>query len=114
MAALYNETLADKRGLSDERKELLQASYVYMYAILKRPQLYSKSPRECIKLVHKQEHLMQFLWGFEQDERYYRYEFDIKGCTCPSMDNSELTGTDLRYFNVDCPIHKVDNNEAWD
>ena len=110
---LFNEQLADNRKLSQERRDLLQTAYVYLDAIIKRPHLYSKSPKECIELVHKQEHLLQFLWGFEQDTKYYRYEFDIKGCTCPTVDNSELTGTDLRYFNVDCPIHKVDNNKPW-
>ena len=113
MAALYNERLADQRRLSDERKDLLQAAYVYLDAILKRPHLYSKSPKECIELVHKQEHLMQFLWDFEQDSRWYRYEFDIKGCTCPKMDNDDYRGTDMRVFNVDCPIHKVDNGKDW-
>ncbi len=110
---LYNESFANKKGFSEEHKDLLQKAYTRLYVLLNRPEMYVASPREAILEVHKQEHLLQFLWGFEFNSTKYHYEYSIKGCTCARMDNRDLVGTGLSWISEGCPIHSEDNYKNW-
>jgi len=105
-----NEDLMESRGITGERKALLEDVYADMDALLRRPEMFSDSPKNAVEVCRRLESQMQRLWGFPQDPNWFRYEFEIKGCTCPAVDNGEFVGTPYRYFNLECPIH---NGEEW-
>jgi len=61
---------------------------------------------EPVQLIEDMEFTLQGLWKFTRDADYHIHWKDIKGCTCPKMDNE-----DPMYFGggkitvSDCPWH---------
>ena len=47
---------------------------------------------------------LQKQWGFPEDAKFHRF-WDMLGCGCPKMDNSERCGTGYAVINKSCPIH---------
>lgn len=63
-----------------------------------------------VQLIEDIEFTLQGLWRFPRDVNYHTHWLDIKGCTCPKMDNN-----DPMYYGAgkiivsDCPWHWVVN-----
>lgn len=103
--------LIDHKGMSKDERLALHKVYDMMDAFLKRPDLYSDDPDEIVARVHGLESAMQVLWGFDVDPKHWYYEFDLKGCTCPKLNNLDLRGTSQRVYSEDCPYHGVKTEE---
>jgi hypothetical protein len=98
----YNEALADKQGLTADERNALDLTYDLLFDILENPERYEDVETK----VRDLEFRLQKEWKFPQDPKFHRYQFEIKGCTCPRMDNFELIGhTADRYRISDCPWH---------
>lgn len=98
----YNEALANEKGLTENERLELDATYILLSDALNHPERYD----DVVSTVRDLEYTLQKQWGFPQDARFHRYQIDIKGCTCPRLDNYELFGhTEDRYATSDCPFH---------
>lgn len=98
----YNEALADKQGLTTAEREALDLTYDLLLDILENPERYEDVEEKVCDLEYR----LQKEWKFPQDPKFHRYQLEIKGCTCPRMDNFELFGhTADRYRVSDCPWH---------
>jgi len=98
----YNEALADRQGLSDADREDLDDVYEELFYALEHPETFDSVEN----VVRELEFDLQALWKFPQDPKFHRYQLEIKGCTCPLLDNAELFGhTANRYRVSDCPWH---------
>ncbi|WVS24662.1 hypothetical protein PSPHG_CDS_0181 [Pseudomonas phage Psxphi15] len=98
----YNEKLADQQGLTTEEREALDLTYDLLHDVLEYPERYENVE----DTVRELEYRLQKEWKFPQDPKFHRYQLEIKGCTCPRMDNFELFGhTADRYRVSDCPWH---------
>lgn len=98
----YNEALADKQGLTTDERNALDLTYDLLLDILENPERYEDVETK----VRDLEFRLQKEWKFPQDPKFHRYQLEIKGCTCPRMDNFELIGnTADRYRISDCPWH---------
>ena len=53
---------------------------------------------------------LQEAWGFLKDKKFHKF-WEVPGCTCPKMDNSDRYPTGSYYYNVDCPIHGASTEE---
>jgi hypothetical protein len=102
---------ADRLGVSEVKKEMMIEIYSNLWSVLKRPDMFASTGDDAVIQVRSLEYILQTLWGFERDARYHRYHFEIKGCTCPYMDNREVYGTVLEYHNDDCPFHGNNKHE---
>jgi hypothetical protein len=49
------------------------------------------------------EYTMQGIWGFSRDRSYHTHWKELKGCTCPKLDNA--MGMPYRITTVSCPHH---------
>ena len=59
-----------------------------------------------LALVVKQlEFDLQEAWGFDKNEDWHSWWFQVPHCTCPNLDNFDLIGTRLRIINDGCPVH---------
>lgn len=92
-------------GISDEKQDIMMSVYSEIWSITNRPEMFAKTGADAVVQIRSLEYLLQTLWGFERDARFHRYCFEIKGCTCPRMDNRDAHGTDLVFHNNDCPFH---------
>jgi hypothetical protein len=105
----YNEALADKQGLTAEERNALDLTYDLLFDILENPERYEDVETK----VRDLEFRLQKEWKFPQDPKFHRYQLEIKGCTCPRMDNYELIGhTADRYRVSDCPWHWSAEHQA--
>jgi len=98
----YNKALADKQGLTEEERNELDMTYELLLDALANPASYD----DVEATVRVLEFRLQRQWKFGEDARFHRYQLDIRGCTCPKLDNMELFGhTADRYRVSDCPWH---------
>jgi hypothetical protein len=98
----YNVEFADKQGISAVDRQRLDQKYEELFSVLNNPENWNAP----VAQVKKIEYDLQYLWKLPQDPKWHRYQIDIKGCTCPRMDNAELVGfSDDRYIRSDCPWH---------
>jgi hypothetical protein len=105
----YNEALADKQGLTDADREDLDKVYEELFYALEHPEVFADIEAN----VRQIEFNLQRLWRFPEDPKFHRYQLEIKGCTCPRMDNYELIGhTADRYRVSDCPWHWSAEHQA--
>lgn len=96
-----NKRLMEKLDIPEHTRRCLDDVYKQLTMVINRPDLYE----DPVQHVEALEYTMQILWGFTPDMRQHNYWYRIKGCTCPSMDNGELTGTGRRLISGDCPFH---------
>lgn len=106
----YNEALADKQGLTEEDRVHLDKVYEELFYALEHPEVFTDVEAN----VRQIEFNLQRLWRFPEDAKFHRYQLEIRGCTCPKLDNYELIGhTPDRYRVSDCPWHwKPSDTEA--
>ena len=108
-----NWSLAKERGLSDDQIDDLRKVYIELWSLATRPKMYSKNGADAVGQMHSLEYILQMMWGFGRDVNYHRYHFDIKGCTCPYLDNMELIGVDMMIVSANCPFHGDTKYEPW-
>jgi len=104
---MINQKLADKRSISEESRELILEYQNQLKLINKNIDDYTDviGYKGVSELVRDIEFQLQKLWGFEQDDKYHYHWFNVKGCTCPKLDNQEVLGTGKSWFNFSCPFH---------
>lgn len=98
----YNVALANKQGLTADERVALDNSYEQLIFTLSNPE----KVENVEEAVRQLEYKLQRQWKFTEDPKFHRYQTQIKGCTCPRLDNSELIGySESRYRTSDCPWH---------
>ena len=87
--------------------EELKKVYIELFKVFE--QMENEGSRiELYKLnqsIEPLEFKMQELFGFKVDRNYHRYWCECPKCTCPKMDNRDIRGTDIRYYDEECIIH---------
>lgn len=59
-----------------------------------------------VQLIEDLEYALQGLWKFPRDSNYHSHWLEIKGCTCPKMDNRDPMYYGGGKITVsDCPWH---------
>lgn len=102
----YNLDLLIKNG-KEHNLEKLKNTYINLFKTIEK----MEQTDNCIilfnlnKYVTELEFELQRLWGFPENINYHRYWFLLPKCTCPKIDNNELIGSILKYYNNDCIIH---------
>lgn len=100
-----NKTLADQQKLSEREIIAIEEIQRHLKAFLARPTMYVKE-EDAPDVVTAFELVLQCCWKFPLVKRFHRYQTDLKGCTCPVMDNRELIGvSEGRWVTSDCPYH---------
>lgn len=106
-----NKTLLKQQGINPETEEGLQATHAMLELILDKPELVGID--SVSEVVRGLEFALQKLWKFPQNKNFHSYQFMIKGCECPKMDNEELFRScqPYRYYNMECPVHSPKKKE---
>lgn len=102
-----NKTLLKQQGINPETEVSLQATHTMLELLLDNPELVGIDTVS--EVVRGLEFALQKLWNFPQNENFHRYQFEIKGCECPKIDNEELFRScqPYRYYNMECPVHSA-------
>lgn len=112
---MINMQLAKERGLNKETVEQIMLCQGFLDDILNNPDILIESPNDIPSCIEECEYNLQGLWGFKKSKKFHRYQYKVKWCTCPSMDNEDMIGwTEKRYINADCPYHGTNPALTWD
>lgn len=79
----------------------LQALHKLLEEVKENPRGAKYDPNEFVRDI---EFTMQGLWGFSRDAEFHTHWLDLKGCTCPKLDNLERIPCG-RITNTSCPWH---------
>lgn len=98
---LFNTELAKKLHANFNT---LQDLYVALHESLGRPMMFSDSPKSAAQRIEAIEYALQLAWGFQPAPEKHSYWFEIKGCSCPKMDNREGDARG-RIIDTSCIFH---------
>lgn len=96
-------SLRERWGLIGEVNQLAIGT---LHQVLKNVKANPEQYDDPVQLIEDMEFTLQGLWKFTRNTDYHTHWKDIKGCTCPKLDNS-----DPMYFGggkiimSDCPWH---------
>ena len=88
--------------MTDAEQDAVKAVHLLLREIKVHPERYS----DPVQAIEDFEFALQAVWKFERSVNYHTHWLDIKGCTCPKMDNK-----DMMYYGRgkiimgDCPWH---------
>lgn len=106
---MHNPTLADKQGLDELTREIIDALHVSREALnIVGETARTDETNDRMKIIYdfwyKNEKLLQKLWKFPEDDKYIKF-WEFGGCTCPKMDNDDRYPTE-HYITVEnCKVH---------
>jgi hypothetical protein len=102
----FNQEYAIARGCSNEDLEYLQYLYDQMDRILDNPLIGElRNYKDAVAQIEEIEFKLQKTWKFEQDSAKHSYWYEVKGCLCPKLDNSDAMYSGRRIINNSCPFH---------
>lgn len=96
----------DIRAAYDALDEQERKTITSIHEMLTAVKLYPERYEDPVQVIEDLEFSLQGLWKFPRDSKYHTHWNEIKGCTCPIMDNR-----DPMYFGrgkitvSDCPWH---------
>ena len=102
MGIRLNRNLLKKKNIDAETEQKILNVHAILYETKQNPEKYNN----VLARVRVLEYSLQDLWGFPQDSSRHTHQFEIKGCSCPWMDNLERAGYGEFIYNQECPIHK--------
>ena len=93
-------------GMSKSQQEFVKAAHALLREIKDSPETFTRENVDPAQLIEDIEFSLHGVWKFVRNSAYHSHWLDIKGCTCPKMDNK-----DPFYYGggkiivSDCPWH---------
>lgn len=97
---LNKKLLREQHVSKDAQRQIIHIHHKLDH-IKYNPELYLNPVKEIENLEYK----LQELWNFKIDKSFHTHKFQIKGCTCPTLDNSSMYGSGLFWVNGKCKWH---------
>ena len=104
-ARYINWNFAMQQGMS--YYDILEFEYLChsMDKLLSKPERYAEKHIDVPMLIQQIEFNMQQACGFVCNANFHKYWFQVKGCSCPKMDNRERIGTKFSVIDMNCMWH---------
>jgi hypothetical protein len=100
-------TLDDRwNDMTEVERDAVLALHALLREMKEAPRTRKYEP---VQFIEDIEYTLQHLWGFSRDRDFHVHWVDLKGCTCPKMDNRDLMGAPYRITNETCPHHNPEN-----
>ena len=106
LSASFIESKGLNQNEVDELKDLHVEMMDLQDSIADKEELTEDEAKKYIGTLENIEFDMQELWTFPRSSKFHTHWFNDKNCSCPKMDNSDVVGTGLRYYNGGCKVHK--------
>ena len=87
--------------LSDVNQAAIKILHAQLKEIKQNPEDFDYP----VQLIEDIEFTLQGIWGFTRNKDYHTHWMEIKGCTCPQMDNRDPFYFGRRIVFADCPWH---------
>ena len=100
-------------GMSKSQQEFVKAAHALLREIKDSPETFTRENVDPVQLIEDIEFSLQGVWKFVRKSEYHTHWLDIKGCTCPKMDNKDPLSYGCGKIVVsDCPWHWPHKNET--
>jgi len=107
MIVVLNEALVKKQNITEKQRDTLYGLYNELSDIFCAASDYDEEidmTRDDINgRITELEYNLQDNWNFPRDKSMHRYWYRLPQCTCPIMDNDDMTMQDV--IMTDCPWH---------
>ena len=90
--------------LSTAERMTISVLHAQLQDIKTYPERFTSAGVDPVQLIEDIEFTLQGIWKFPRDVNYHTHWLEIKGCTCPPMDNADHWPTG-RITVSDCPYH---------
>jgi hypothetical protein len=103
-----NEDFLDSQKAWKNIKDIIKAriEIIDIMAILP-----DNNHKELLEKLTNAEYDLQKAWNFKADSNYHSYQWiGLEDCTCPTLDNIDNLGTDIRYVDGNCPWHSTEKD----
>ena len=97
-----NSRLLARQGITDPAPIL--ALHLEKLKLFEKVTNGNLHPAEAVRPYADLENALQEAWGFGANGNYHRW-WELPGCTCPKIDNLEVVGCDISYYNMECKAH---------
>lgn len=94
------------KALNTQERMTITVLHQMLDDIKQHPERYEKP----VQLIEDIEYSLQGLWKFPRDSSYHTHWLEIKGCTCPRLDNQDYLGFGKIRVS-DCPWHWTDKDK---
>lgn len=102
---MFNVQYAKDRGCTQSDLDAMQKIYIYLDGLLTKPFEFAATHREVVDQIQACEYMLQMFWKFDADVRKHNRWFNVAGCLCPKLDNSDIMYAGKRIINMQCPFH---------
>ncbi|ATW58244.1 hypothetical protein CNR37_00037 [Pseudomonas phage ventosus] len=86
--------------MTSQEQDAVRALHAVLAQAKNNPEQYENP----VQLIEDMEFTLQGLWKFDRSVNHHTHWIEIKGCTCPKMDNRDHWGTG-RITISNCPWH---------
>jgi hypothetical protein len=94
-------TLSERwEAMTEQEQDAVRA----LHAVLAQTKAHPEIHADPVQLIEDIEYTLQGLWKFDRSYVHHTHWMDIKGCTCPVLDNREGFGF-RRIRAGDCKWH---------
>lgn len=103
----FNEDLEARwLAMTQAQQGFVRAAHVLMREIKASPETFTCENVNPVQLIEDIEFALQGVWKFARNPAYHLHWLDIKGCTCPKMDNKDpFYYGGGKIIMGDCPWH---------
>lgn len=102
---ILNPDLVERQQLTPEAVRQLETLHFIMSKLKALPIEDIPDISKYVETVEYLEFQMQRLWKFPEDASYHTHWFNDPKCSCPKLDNLDLTGIDRNVINMTCKLH---------
>ena len=93
-------------GMSKAQQDFVKAAHALLSEIKDKPGTFIRENVDPVQLIEDIEFALQGVWKFVRNGNFHLHWLDIKGCTCPKMDNKDpLYYGAGKIIMSDCPWH---------
>lgn len=101
-----NEDLLEKNNVKQNLYDIVCVRIKIQKLLDKEKEnVYIDRESELMDELTSLEYELQTLWGFKTDKNYHSYQWGLKNCSCPRMDNLDRLGLPSKVINPTCPYH---------
>lgn len=103
----FNEDLEVRwLAMTQAQQGFVRAAHVLLREIKASPETFTRENVDPVQLIEDIEFALQGVWKFTRKPAYHSHWLDIKGCTCPKMDNKDpFYYGGGKVIAGDCPWH---------
>ncbi len=103
---ILNDVLAEEQGVTEAGLSVIKSLHKHNLEIQEAFSVGQMSSEEYVEEWTKTQFDLQEAWGFPMNAKFHRF-WEMKGCTCPRMDNEDNYPHGFYTYSGSCKVHEI-------